>query len=452
MRGHRDPTRKKHVNTLYCQGSRLYRNRLVLFLAVCGVLSLLVMPASSGDVASVVIRANPDLLIGEITVEQITTTGAQIWWTTNDPTDSWIFYDVVSHSLVEEYAFSSGNADLAMRHHIGLSSLTPGTVYHYRIRSTGIDGASALTQDRVFKTLALPPTGGGGGGGGGGGWFYFPIFTSPSPTPTLQPSATPTSRPTLPGGYGTPEVIHGGEASLYINPGTGEMLQSIILLSPNMHAQLFVAQGTVVRVYGSPAAQIWIRELTEGEREEVYMSTPPGVFIVFSGTGVACGPEHTTFSPPIRLTFGPIPEREWAELVKMSQSLREAQGKVVSRGDLSDLFVMAGHFNQEAQSIEWYRVYAEVCPDTRTITATIDHFGPRCMIALFVTPGANTPILCEPAIPLYLEGIIITPAATPVQQADYSHVYPILCVLVGLVLIALVAFGVYYYLRNDRKP
>jgi len=439
------------MNSLYCQDSRPYRNRLGLFLAVCVLFSLLVMPASSGNVASVVVRANPDLLIGEITVDKITTTGAQIWWTTNDPTDSWIFYDVVSHSLAEEYAFSSGNVDLAMRHDISLSGLTPGTVYHYRIKSTGIDGASALTQDMMFQTLALPPTGGGGGGGGGSGWFFFPIFTSPSPTPTLQPSPTPTSLQTPPGGYGTPEVIHGGEASLLINPGTGEMLQSIILLSPDMHAQLFVAQGTVARVYGSPAERIWIRDLTEGEREEIYTSTPPDASIQFSGTGVACGPEQTTFSPPLKLTFGPVSQREWSELVKMSQSLREDQGLGVSHGDLSDIFVMAGHFNRETQSTEWYRVYTEIYPNTMTITATIDHFGPRCMIALFVTPGANTPILSEPAIPLYLEGITITPAATPVQQADHLQAYPILCVLVGLVLIALVAFGVYYYRRKYRK-
>lgn len=183
---------------------RIIRNitsRWILFTTICALLFLIVPPVLSEPVDSVEITANiPPVRLGDITVSGISPYGVHISWITDIPSDTWVYYDTVSHRNANEYAWYAGNDLLSMTHHLVLSGLKPDTIYYFRIVSHGPGGVPVVSGEQTFRTLSLPPTGGGGGGGGGGsyaGFFSVIPFTSPTtviptPTETTKPSSLPT--------------------------------------------------------------------------------------------------------------------------------------------------------------------------------------------------------------------------------------------------------------------
>ena len=50
-----------------------------------------------------------------------------------------------------------GNNTMVLSHSVQMSSLTTGTVYHYRVRSTDILGNTSLSEDRTYKPTDPPP-------------------------------------------------------------------------------------------------------------------------------------------------------------------------------------------------------------------------------------------------------------------------------------------------------
>lgn len=92
--------------------------------------------------------------ISDIFVDNITQTSARVNWTTNELSDSRAEYGpTVSYGSI---AFSG---TLAANHQLTLSSLTPGTLYHYRVISADAAGNAATSTDQTFTTLAdtTPP-------------------------------------------------------------------------------------------------------------------------------------------------------------------------------------------------------------------------------------------------------------------------------------------------------
>ncbi len=215
---------------------RRFVSRQITFLIICGILVLIAPPALSDPVDSVEITAHiSPILFGNITVGQISTSGAQISWFTTSPSDSWVYYDTISHPNAEEYAFRAGNDIYTITHLLVLSGLRPGTTFHFRIRSNGPGGVSITSGDLVFRTISIPPTGGSGGGGGGGsyGSFFSVVpFTSPVttiPTPLETPLPIPPSY-----GPGSGNVTHVNESmSGNATPTipTGEIILERSLLS-----------------------------------------------------------------------------------------------------------------------------------------------------------------------------------------------------------------------------
>ncbi|MBI4395740.1 MAG: fibronectin type III domain-containing protein [Elusimicrobia bacterium] len=99
----------------------------------------------------------PPVLSG-IGSSNITSSGASIAWTTNEPSDTQVDYGPTA-----SYGSSSSlDSSLATNHNVSLSGLNPQTLYHYRVKSRDAAGNLAVSGDNTFTTAASGGTGGGG--------------------------------------------------------------------------------------------------------------------------------------------------------------------------------------------------------------------------------------------------------------------------------------------------
>ena len=106
-------------------------------------------------------------------------------------------------------------------HYQVLSGLTPGRLYHFRVKSGNVDGNVAVSGDYTFTTLAATPT---------------PTPTvAPTPIPPLQPMATPvpTATPTP-----TPTASAGVSVMVTTVPAL------LTALADNTVTDIVVANGT----------------------------------------------------------------------------------------------------------------------------------------------------------------------------------------------------------------
>jgi glucose/arabinose dehydrogenase/phosphodiesterase/alkaline phosphatase D-like protein len=89
-------------------------------------------------------------LISGVQALQVSTTGATIQWTTNEPADRQVEYGTTT-----AYGTLSGlNTNLSSTHSVGLAGLAASTLYHYRVRSRDAAGNLALSGDFTFTTPA----------------------------------------------------------------------------------------------------------------------------------------------------------------------------------------------------------------------------------------------------------------------------------------------------------
>jgi hypothetical protein len=89
-------------------------------------------------------------VLSAITASGITTTGANIAWTTNEAATTQIEY-----GLTTSYGNSTTlSSTLVMSHSQSLSGLTAGTLYHYRVKSKDASNNLATSSDKTFTTAA----------------------------------------------------------------------------------------------------------------------------------------------------------------------------------------------------------------------------------------------------------------------------------------------------------
>src|SRR5438093_6455363 len=89
-------------------------------------------------------------ILSAIASSGISTTGATITWTTNEPADSKVAYRVQG---VSSYTTTALNASLVTSHSVSLSSLTGGTPYEYHVISADAAGNIATSSpDNTFAT------------------------------------------------------------------------------------------------------------------------------------------------------------------------------------------------------------------------------------------------------------------------------------------------------------
>jgi chitodextrinase len=93
-------------------------------------------------------------IISSVSAGGITISGGTITWTTNELSDS-----LVEYGLTTGYGASSVlNSSPVTSHSIILSSLSPGTVYHYRVKSADSSGNLAVSADQTLTTLSTTDT------------------------------------------------------------------------------------------------------------------------------------------------------------------------------------------------------------------------------------------------------------------------------------------------------
>ena len=109
---------------------------------------------NTGQAANVnVTVANPPVISG-ISATAITTSSAQINWTTNIPADSQVNYGATT-----AYGFSTTlDPSLTTSHSQTLSGLPPGTLYHYQVVSRDTTAVVAVSVDFTFTTANPPDT------------------------------------------------------------------------------------------------------------------------------------------------------------------------------------------------------------------------------------------------------------------------------------------------------
>jgi len=88
-------------------------------------------------------------IISNVQVINITGTTATITWTTNEDADSKVDYGLAAGP---PYASTQTDAAMVTSHSITVTGLTPGTTYHYRVRSGDASSNEAFTIDAVFST------------------------------------------------------------------------------------------------------------------------------------------------------------------------------------------------------------------------------------------------------------------------------------------------------------
>jgi len=92
----------------------------------------------------------------DVAVLNITSSKASVSWKTNGKASSQVFYDGLPHEYVTDYVYQT-NEDLTLvsRHNMDLTGLFPGTIYHFRVKSTA-DKVITMSNDKTFATTGDP--------------------------------------------------------------------------------------------------------------------------------------------------------------------------------------------------------------------------------------------------------------------------------------------------------
>jgi O-glycosyl hydrolase len=110
------------------------------------------LPANS--VVTFVPDTYPPIISG-IVISSISDSDATITWTTNENSNSQVEYGITDSYGGSTYL----NNSMVTSHSIGLSGLSPNTIYHFRVKSTDYAGDLSVSDDYTFTTVAdtTPP-------------------------------------------------------------------------------------------------------------------------------------------------------------------------------------------------------------------------------------------------------------------------------------------------------
>jgi hypothetical protein len=105
----------------------------------------------SAVVSDTIVLDTTPPVISNVQAVSITSSGATITWTTNEPADS-----QVNYGLTTSYGSSTTlNASLVTSHSQALTSLMPSTTYHYQVKSKDGVGNSATSGDNTLTTAGI---------------------------------------------------------------------------------------------------------------------------------------------------------------------------------------------------------------------------------------------------------------------------------------------------------
>lgn len=109
--------------------------------------------ATSVDFTFTTLDQTPPV-ISAVTVSDITQSGATVSWNTDESATS-----VVEYGLSDSYGASASVSGLDSTHAVGLSGLTAGTLYHFRVVSDDASSNRSVSEDGTFTTVADDPPG-----------------------------------------------------------------------------------------------------------------------------------------------------------------------------------------------------------------------------------------------------------------------------------------------------
>jgi peptidoglycan hydrolase-like protein with peptidoglycan-binding domain/phosphodiesterase/alkaline phosphatase D-like protein len=144
--------------------------------------------------APIIQDTTPPVILASVATS-VATSSADIIWTTSEAADTQVEYGTATSYGSE----SSLNSTYALSGSIPLTSLTPDTTYHFRVRSYDAAGNLALGADQIFTTAALP--------------MITPVSTPPVVVPISTPATTVTvpettaTVPAAPATITTPDLI-----------------------------------------------------------------------------------------------------------------------------------------------------------------------------------------------------------------------------------------------------
>jgi len=126
------------------------------------------LPAQSGDFTFTTTDVGAPVISG-VTAINVTMTGATITWTTDDLAESQVEYG----TKATYGSITTLDTNRVTSHSVTLVELSPGTTYHYKVKSRDDSGIWAWTGDYTFTTVAdpnsvVPGTSGTMPGAGGG--------------------------------------------------------------------------------------------------------------------------------------------------------------------------------------------------------------------------------------------------------------------------------------------
>ncbi|MCC7522350.1 fibronectin type III domain-containing protein [Candidatus Uhrbacteria bacterium] len=109
----------------------------------------------TGDQTFTTLAPGVPLVISNVQVTNITDTSALVTWDTNLPASS-----LVEYGTTVAYGGAATNGGLVLSHSVILTSLAPGTLYHFRVASAEFGGPTVYSPDGVFTTNPdlTPPT------------------------------------------------------------------------------------------------------------------------------------------------------------------------------------------------------------------------------------------------------------------------------------------------------
>jgi len=89
-------------------------------------------------------------VISSVSSSNITPNSATITWTTDEPSTSQVEYGPTT-----AYGYQTSiNLTLVTSHSVNLNGLSPGTLYHYRVKSKDAAGNEAISSDYTFTTVS----------------------------------------------------------------------------------------------------------------------------------------------------------------------------------------------------------------------------------------------------------------------------------------------------------
>lgn len=91
-------------------------------------------------------------VISDVQAANITTTGADIQWTTDEDSDSVVEYGTSPGN----YTDSESDSAMLTSHSVTLSNLTPSTTYYYRVKSTDASNNTATSGEYNVTTQSEP--------------------------------------------------------------------------------------------------------------------------------------------------------------------------------------------------------------------------------------------------------------------------------------------------------